>query len=209
MQITKYGHSCLLVVDGDGRVLIDPGAFSEGWDDLTGLTAVLVTHGHRDHIDPPRIADLLAANPGVPVYADRDGATELAGGGVQATVVTDGARLDVGLAVEVSGQWHAIVHEDIPRVTNVCYRLSGRLFHPGDSLTVPAEPVEILALPVMAPWMAAKEAVDYYRAVHPHVAIPIHEKLLANTGMMYGALQGLGPADSRWLDLDDGEPVEL
>ena len=71
---------------------------------------------------------------------------------------------------------------------------------------MPDEPVEILALPTMAPWMAVKEAVDYFRAVSPKVAIPIHEKLLARTGMVYGLLQGLGPAGVRWLDLDAGEP---
>ena len=74
---------------------------------------------------------------------------------------------------------------------------------------MPDEPVEILALPTMAPWMAVKEAVDYYRAVSPKVAIPIHEKLLASTGMVYGLLQGMGPAGARWLDLDAGEPTEV
>ena len=99
---------------------------------------MLVTHGHGDHIDPPRIAALLAANPAAAVFADRDGAGELIKGGVTATVVGAGETLDVGTPVEVSGEWHAIVHADIPRVTNVCYLVGGRLFHPGDSLTVPA-----------------------------------------------------------------------
>ena len=40
-------------------------------------------------------------------------------------------------------------------------------------------------------------------------AIPIHEKLLANPAMVYGMLQRLGPQQTRWLDLDDGNPVDL
>jgi L-ascorbate metabolism protein UlaG (beta-lactamase superfamily) len=64
--------------------------------------------------------------------------------------------------------------------------------------------VEILALPTSAPWMALKEAVDYFRAVDPQVAIPIHEKVMANPAMVYGLLAKLGPAGARWVDLDNG-----
>ena len=63
MQLTKYGHSCLLVTDGDARVLIDPGVFSTGFEGLRGLTAVLITHQHADHLDIDRLATLLEANP--------------------------------------------------------------------------------------------------------------------------------------------------
>ena len=69
------------------------------------------------------------------------------------------------------------------------YLVGGRLLHPGDSLVEIDRPVEILALPTSAPWMAVKEAIEYFRAVDPKVAIPIHEKLMANTAMVYGLLQ--------------------
>ena len=52
--------------------------------------------------------------------------------------------------------------------------------------------------------MALKEAVEYFRAVDPAVAIPIHEKVMANPAMVYGLLTKLGPADATWLNLDDG-----
>ena len=61
--------------------------------------------------------------------------------------------------------------------------------------------MEILALPISAPWMAVKEAIDYFRAVDPEVAIPIHEKVLANPAMVYGLLSGSArrtPAGSTW-----------
>ena len=63
MRITRYGHSCLLVEDGDARLLLDPGVFSTGFEDLRGLTAVLVTHQHPDHLDVARLTALLEANP--------------------------------------------------------------------------------------------------------------------------------------------------
>ena len=32
MQITRLGHSCLLVEDDNARLLIDPGTYSHGFD---------------------------------------------------------------------------------------------------------------------------------------------------------------------------------
>jgi L-ascorbate metabolism protein UlaG (beta-lactamase superfamily) len=204
MRITKYGHSCLHISEGSASILIDPGAFSQGFETLSGLTAVLVTHQHPDHLDPKRLPLLLRGNPGATLYADAGSVDLLAKEGITATPVASGDRLDVGIGVEVFAGDHAVIHRDIPVIPNACYLVGGRLLHPGDSLTVLDRPVEILALPTSAPWMAVKEAVDYFRAVDPKAAIPIHDKLMANPAMVYGLLQRLGPADARWVNLDDG-----
>ena len=204
MRITKYGHSCLHITEGSASILIDPGGFSQGFETLSGLTAVLLTHQHADHVDPKRLPLLLRGNPGATLYADADSVDVLAKEGITATPVSSGDRLDVGIPVEVFAGDHAVIHRDIPVIPNACYLIDGRLLHPGDSLTVLDRPVEILALPTSAPWMAVKEAVDYFRAVDPKAAIPIHDKLMANPAMVYGLLQRLGPADARWVDLDDG-----
>jgi L-ascorbate metabolism protein UlaG (beta-lactamase superfamily) len=209
MKITKYGHSCLRVVDESANILIDPGTFSAGFEGLTDLTAVLLTHQHPDHLDRDRLSVVLAANPGASVYADEATAGQLAEAGVEAAAVHSGDQLDVGTSVRVVGRDHAIIHVDVPVIPNVGYLIGGRLLHPGDSLAVPGQDVEILAVPVAAPWMAIKEAVEFFRAVHPAVAFPIHEKVLANTAMVYGLLARLGPPDARWIDLDDGHTEEL
>jgi L-ascorbate metabolism protein UlaG (beta-lactamase superfamily) len=204
MKISKYGHSCLHIVDGSASILIDPGSFSQGFETLSGLTAVLVTHQHADHVDPRRLTGVLRANPGATLYADSGSVAVLAAEGITATAVSTGDVLDVGTTVEVFAGDHAVIHRDVPLISNACYLISGRLLHPGDSLTVIDRPVEILALPTSAPWMAVKEAVEYFRAVNPEVAIPIHEKVMANPAMVYGLLAKLGPADARWMNLDDG-----
>jgi L-ascorbate metabolism protein UlaG (beta-lactamase superfamily) len=209
MKITKYGHSCLLVEEGADRILVDPGVFSPGWESLAGLTAVLVTHQHPDHVDPARLPGLLARNSGVQLFADPGSVGTLAGAGVTATPVEPGDTLDVSTPVQVFGETHAVIHRDLPAIANRGYLIGGRLYLPGDSLQVPAAAVEILALPVAAPWMAVKEAVEFVRAVGPAIAIPIHEKVLAATGTVYGLLQKLKPADTRWLDLDDGRTVDV
>ena len=209
MHIQKFGHSCLSVTDGAASVLIDPGAFSTGFDELTGLTGILVTHVHDDHVDADRTAALVRNNPGVAVHAEQAAAEKLAAVGVEATVVGPGESFDVGLPVRTFGGEHAIIHADLPCFGNVGFLVGGRLFHPGDSLQVPDVEVEILAVPVMAPWMAMKEAIDFERAVAPKASIPIHDALLAMKGMYYDRLAQMGPSGLRWLDLDAGDPVEL
>lgn len=209
MKITKYGHACLRVQDAAADILIDPGTFSAGFEGLAGLTAVLVTHQHPDHLDRDRLPAVLAANPGVSIYADEGTAGQLAESGVDATAVHSGDRLDVGTSVQAIGRDHAVIHADVPVIPNVGYLIGGRLLHPGDSLTVPETDVEILAVPASAPWMAIKEAVEFYRAVNPAVAFGIHEKVLANPAMAYGLLSRLGPPDARWIELDDGHTEEL
>jgi L-ascorbate metabolism protein UlaG (beta-lactamase superfamily) len=210
MRVRKLGHSCLLLESADARILIDPGTFSSGFEELDGLTAVLVTHQHPDHVDVAKLPGLLERNPSMQLIADAATAQSLRDEhGLEASVASQGEVFELGMRVEVVGDLHAQIHPDIPRVPNVGYLVNGRLLHPGDALDVTDRDVEILALPTMAPWMRMAEAVDYLRAVAPKVAVPIHDGLLRSPDLFYGAFRGLGPERTRVQVLDDGEPVEL
>ena len=209
MQITKFGHSCLHVVDGDADLLIDPGTFSGGFEQLTGLTGVLITHQHPDHLDLDRLPAVLAANPQAAVYADAGSAANLQDAGIDATAVAAGQSIDVGTPVTVHGRMHAVIHADIPVIPNAQYLIGGRLLHPGDSLEVPDFAIEVLAVPAGAPWMALKEAVEFYRTLSPSVAFPIHERILAHPAMSFGLLRQLGPDGSTWQEPVDGERFEI
>lgn len=210
MRLQKFGHSCLLVEDGGARILIDPGSFSHGFETLHGLTAVLITHQHADHVDVDRLLPLLAANPQARVIADPGSAKVLRDRNIEVLEATAGDEIELGeISATVSGRDHATIHPDIPTVPNVGYLIGGRLFHPGDALTVPERRVEMLALPTAAPWLKLAEAVDYLRAVHPKIAVPIHEAVSAVPQLQYGHFQRLKPEDTELRIIDDGEPVDL
>lgn len=207
MRITRYGHSCLLVEDGDARLLLDPGTFSSGFEDLQGLTAVLVTHQHADHLDDARLRPLLAANPDARLHVDEGSAEQLAG--LPLTVVHAGDVLDLGVQVDVLGDRHAVIHPDIPGIPNVGYLFAERFFTPGDALTVPPGPVEVLGLPTAAPWLKAAEAVDMLRAVAPRTAFPVHDAVLAAPAIWYGLFDGLAPEGTRFTAVPGNAEVDL
>lgn len=208
MLVQKLGHACLLVTAESGnRVLIDPGVWSDGFEDLTDLSGVLITHQHADHLDVDRLRTLLAANPRALVLADPDSATMLRETGIDATVAEHSRSYDVnGVAVDGVGRTHATIHADIPLVPNVGYIVAEQLFHPGDALTIPDRAVDVLALPAGAPWVKSGEVIDFLRAVSPRVAVPIHERTLARPEMEYSRYTSLAPVGTEIVVIDDGRP---
>ncbi|NTW41415.1 MAG: MBL fold metallo-hydrolase, partial [Cellulomonadaceae bacterium] len=152
---------------------------------LTGADAVLVTHEHGDHVVPDVLVAALATDPSLHVWAPASVVALLVAAGAasaQVSAVRAGDRFDAaGLAVEVVGELHALIHQDVPRITNVGYLIGG-VYHPGDAFTVPDGSVEVLLAPVGAPWLRLGEAIDFVRAVAPSVVVPIHDALLSDAG---------------------------
>jgi L-ascorbate metabolism protein UlaG (beta-lactamase superfamily) len=200
MQLTHFGHSCLLAQFDRTSILFDPGTFAHGFEGITGLSAIIITHQHPDHVDVARLPELLEGNPDAALYADAQTAEQL---GARCQAVQVGDELSVGeLTIRAVGGRHAVIHPEIPVIQNNSYLVDdgehrARLMHPGDALFVPDEPVDVLAAPAAAPWMRISEAIDYLRAVAPTHAVPIHQGVVAPEarGIYYGRFTEMTSAD--------------
>ncbi|MEV6804761.1 MBL fold metallo-hydrolase [Streptomyces sp. NPDC051132] len=203
MKLTKKSHACVRL-DKEGRTLvIDPGGFSEE-DAALGADAVLVTHEHPDHFDESRLRSALEENPAAEIWTLKSVAERIAAAfpGRVHTVGHGDTFTAAGFDVQVHGELHAVIHPDLPRVTNVGYLIDdGKVFHPGDALTVPGRPVETLMVPVMAPWNKIAEVIDYVREVGPRRAYDVHDALLTDLArpIYDGHLGRLGGTDHRRL----------
>jgi L-ascorbate metabolism protein UlaG (beta-lactamase superfamily) len=200
MQLTHFGHSCLLAEFGKTKILFDPGTFAHGFEGITGLSAILITHQHPDHIDVSRLPALLDGNRDAVLYADPQTTAQL-GEPCRAVHVGDDLAIEQ-LNVRAVGGRHAVIHPEIPVIENLSYLVDdgehrARLMHPGDALFVPEEPVDVLATPAAAPWMKISEAVDYLRAVAPQRAVPIHQGVVAPEarGIYYSRLTEMTSTD--------------
>ena len=184
MRLTKYSHACVRL-DNDGAVLvIDPGTLSER-EALDGADAVLVTHEHVDHLDVEALTDALGKRPSTRVYAHPDVVAKLSGVSEVVTAVVAGDEFTAaGFRVRAYGGLHAIIHPEIPRISNLGFYIEdARLYHPGDSFDVPSDAdVETLLVPISAPWLKASEAIDFVRQVAPRRAYALHDGLLNESG---------------------------
>ena len=217
MRLTHLGHSAVLVETGDARVLIDPGNFSDDWHGLTDLDAILLTHSHPDHADPEHLPGLVRANPHAKVYVEPSIVLAEEAGKfpeVRADALAAGEQVVVGdLLVTAVGGQHAVIHRDIPLLGTVGFVLRSEgqptLFHPGDALTAVPGGVDILAVPMMGPWAAMKETIDFVREVGALEGFPIHDGLLneRGRGLIYGRVVDM--TGTRLTDLRGGTTHEF
>ncbi|MBI4181431.1 MAG: MBL fold metallo-hydrolase [Candidatus Aenigmarchaeota archaeon] len=205
MQITSFGHSCLLVEEQGKRLLIDPGNLSFPVPPEPGLfgrlDAILLTHEHADHTFPevlksiirdtkakaitiPAVASLLRQQ-GLPVHH--------AG----------------SLPLRLQGMAHGLLPEGLATPENTGFLIGGRMLHPGDSLAFPPDlRPEILALPVMGPWLTLREALAAARRLQPRHLIPIHDGFLKDPDFINRIIRRAWP-QAPLLPLRRGEKVEL
>ena len=84
------------------------------------------------------------------------------------------------------GEKHAVIHPEMPRFDNTGYLLEVEditVFHPGDSLTLPEREVDLLLLPVSAPWLKIGECIDFARDVGAPRSLAIHDMVYSDVGL--------------------------
>lgn len=213
MRITKFGHACVRVESGSTTVVVDPGGWSER-EAVDGASAVLVTHEHPDHLDPDNLRATDA-----PVYTIGAVAKQIAEQAPdvaeRVTVVKPGDELDLGIPVTVVGEKHAVIHPELQHFDNSGYLLEvegRRIFHPGDAFTERPEALDLLLLPVHAPWNKVSEVIDYARAVGAPLSVAIHDGLLNERGLALAQRQlsgMLGEREQEYLRVEPGTEVPL
>jgi len=197
MLLTKLGHACVRLEKDDVRLVIDPGIWA-GPDPLDGAAAVLLTHEHADHVDDAAVRGAMGTDRDLQLWASEAVAGRFAEFGSRVHMVHHGDALSIsGVDVHVYGTEHARVDTAIPVVPNTGFLVDGAVFHPGDSFTVPEDPVAVLLVPVSGPWLKFSDVAEYLRTVSPERGYWIHDALLNDKGAnLWQNLLALAPARS-------------
>lgn len=209
MRLTKFGHAAVRIEHDGTTVALDPGMWSEQ-ESVEGVDAVLITHEHPDHYDADKLRATDASIYTIAAVAAqiRESAPDVA---ERVTVVAPDETWTIGgIGVRAIGELHAVIHPDLPRFHNSGYVLTlgeQAVFHPGDALTVPGVPVDVLLTPVCAPWMRLSEGIDFARSVGAARNVAIHDRVYSDAGLgivdaQFGRL--LGARDLDYVRLADG-----
>jgi L-ascorbate metabolism protein UlaG (beta-lactamase superfamily) len=165
--------------------------------DSIDVDRVLITHEHRDHVNPAFVRWLIDRRSDLTVYANSAVAELLEGEGITASTETPS-----GITAE------DVLHEPVPtgaQPPNRSFTIEEVVTHPGDSHQ-PTQTAPILALPLIAPWTSATAAVAFARKVGPRQVFPIHDYYLSETGRRaIWAMASHALGDIELVTLDWGE----
>jgi L-ascorbate metabolism protein UlaG (beta-lactamase superfamily) len=183
MRIRKFLHSCLLVENGEGKVLFDPGKFSfvDGGPrpaDVAGVDAIIITHSHPDHMDDEAIRTIVEQNRDATIYGNAGIVRSLGAKGLMVELFEEGSKTIGGFKIDACEARHEkIVSGQIP--PNTAYIVNDKLLNPGDSYAFSLDALrgkfDVLALPTMAPWTNEADTLGFASRMNAKRIIPIHD----------------------------------
>ena len=181
MRVYKYIHSCLVVEEGEERILFDPGifTFNEGLvqpETFRNVTTVILTHQHPDHVDMAALKKILALS-NASVITNSEGKAALAKEGIEATALDEGSQQTKNFTIRALATNHAkILAPALPQ--NTAYILNDIFLNPGDSFESALnllKGIKVLALPVMAPWLTELTVAEFAERITPQMVVPVHD----------------------------------
>ena len=181
MHIAKYIHSCLLFEHQGEKLLFDPGVYTfieklVTPETFRDVTTVVITHTHPDHLDLAALEQILTLS-GARVIGNGEVAATLQEHGIEVTIIDEGP-LTAGAftLVAIPTPHEPILAASIPRHT--AFLVNERVLNCADSFAAPLLPyagVEVLVLPVMAPFLTEVGVFDFVRRMRPRQVIPVHD----------------------------------
>jgi L-ascorbate metabolism protein UlaG (beta-lactamase superfamily) len=178
MKISKYLHSCLLFEKDGFKLLIDPGTFSfvEGFieaGEFNDVDAIIITHIHPDHLDKENLAKIVELSDAkvytVPQVIDELKKMELKSEPIPTTIGPFNLEL-------IPVKHEAILDNPLPEM--MALLIDGKVLHPVDSFKdklLKYAGVELLILPVMAPFTNEVTVAAFADKINPRQILPVHD----------------------------------
>lgn len=186
MKITKFGHCCLLVEENRTKILIDPGSYSTQQNNVKNVNIVIITHNHQDHFQIDSLKKILTNNPQIKIITNKSIGIILEKENINFNIVENGQSIsEKGILIEGFGNEHALIHSSRPLIQNTGYFIANKLFYPGDAFINPEKQIDILALPIAAPWETLAQSIDYALELKPKICFPVHDGGIKAPGVFY------------------------
>jgi L-ascorbate metabolism protein UlaG (beta-lactamase superfamily) len=182
LEITFLGHGSLLFTFGGKRIYVDPFSRVADYSTLPKADVVLITHEHRDHLDPAALANIRTDAAHI-VH------TELCEEQIDGGTVMRNGDVNVihGLSIEAVPAYNLIHVRDNGEPFHPCGHGNGylitfgdlRVYVAGDSENTPEmkalRDIDVAFLPMNLPYTMTPEMVaDAAIVMKPRILYPYH-----------------------------------
>src|SRR4051812_17358036 len=127
MNIKKIGHCCLIIKEQGLTIMTDPGSFSTGQNEVTGIDVVLITHEHQDHLHVDSLKQVMKNNPQAKIITNTSVGKILDAEHIPYTIIAHNQTTTINsILIEGLGTTHAEIYKTIPSVENTGYMINKR-----------------------------------------------------------------------------------
>lgn len=210
MKLTKYGHACFVVEHESETLIVDPGNFTNDLVIPKNVAAVVITHEHSDHFHPDTLTNIFDINPNAILISLATIVDKMPDQKLKA--VNAGNKITVGVFdLEFFGGKHATIHDTMPRLDNLGVFINNTVYYPGDSFALTNKPIDVLALPIGAPWLKISEVIDFFISTKPLLAFPTHDAVLSDPGkkLIDNMLMNIAENNTAVYKRIDGTTIEV